>query len=188
MALRDWIQQGQNLIQEIVDRPESSTAWIQQLPRPLSRKILAYASELLEPGFWGSGLRMKDLSRDRIWLELPHRRKQSLSGGEIQAGALLSVAEWAFRILWAQQTHLSHATVRVESAHIEVKESLKFDVWLRGEFSSAFVEKIQMELLQAGKVNDEWSMAILNRSERQVGRVRLKLVWAAEFLLSAPSK
>lgn len=189
MALKDWIYQGQTLLQGLVEKPESSTAWIQQLPKPLSKRVLAYASELLEPSFWGSGLRIKDLSRERVWLELPLRRKQSLSSGEMQAGAILSVAEWAFRILWAQQSHLSHVEVRLHSATIEMDESLRYDLWLRGELSSAFMEKIQLGLLKKSSLKEEWNLSILNQSERQVGRVNIKLEWASRLLLgSSPAK
>src|SRR5690606_4744328 len=108
VMLREWVKQGQSTFKEFLKKPESTMSWIKQLPEPVSKKILSYASELLEPSFWGTGLRIKELGRDRIWLELPLRRRQSLSHGEMQLGALLSSAEWAFRMLWAQQIHLAH--------------------------------------------------------------------------------
>ncbi len=186
MTLRNWIEQGQNLLKEFLDKPESSTSWIKQLPEPVSKRVLAYASELLEPSFWGTGLRIRDLKRERIWLELPLRRRQSLSSGELQAGALLSTAEWAFRLLWSQQGHMSHSRVWLSHGEVELDGPLSTTVWLRGEFPLEMIERVQFELMKTGKVQEEWAMSILNTSERQIGRVHLQLNWSSDLLLAAP--
>lgn len=185
MRLKNWIQLGQDRLKEIWEKPEVSVPWIQQLPRPLAGKILSYASELLEPSFWGTGLRLRDLSRDRIGLVLPLRRRQTLAGGEMQMGALLSASEWAFRMLWIQQSHLHHNRLEFLEGRVEVDSSLNHSVLLRGDLSSELLEKVQIELMQQGHCEEEWTLAVLNLSERQVGRVHLKLRWSSPPLLSA---
>jgi hypothetical protein len=117
-------------------------------------------------------------------LERPVRRRQSLSSGELQAGALLSAAEWAFRLLWSQQVHLASGRVWLSAGKVDLEGPLEELVWLRGEFSLEWIEGVQLELAKTGKAREQWSMTLLNSSERQVGRVQLQLNWEHKPLLS----
>ena len=185
MNLKALLKQGQTMVEGVLQRPEQATQWIRQLPPFLSKPALAYASELLEPGFWGSGLRIKHLSRERIWLLLPHRRRQSLASGEMQLGSLVSVGEWAFRLLWAQHFHFSSQRLWLSQARIECEQPLTEDLWLRGELFVNDLERIQLQLQKTGQLQEEWSLSILNSSERQLGRIFLKVHLQSEKLLPA---
>ena len=173
-------------VRKIIRSPESAVPLLQKLPPPLAKHALTYASELLEPQLWGSRIRLRELRRDRLWLELPAPLRAFVEVAPSRAfGTLLSSAEWGFRLLWSQQSHLQDLKFRVIHAEVVLLKEVSFPLWLRGDVPASLIEGVQLALLKKSEVTWNWSLRILSDREVEVGSITLKILWHRQRQLAS---
>ena len=117
---------------EIRRNPKELSHWLESKNPALARIFLNATTEVTDPPLLGMGVRVEEISDSMVSVGLPYRWKNRSSDViGMSSGALVSVAEYATRLLWERHYDATRIRSEVLSVEIKIFSPISEKVWAR---------------------------------------------------------
>ena len=168
-----WID-GLSKLKGVVSHPRSFSNWLEPHSPHLARGLIGYTSEIFDSNAIGMGLRVLDWTDDGLELLLPIRWKNSHQGdGEIHRGALVSAAEFGYRLFWERHLVDPSSTIFISKIFCRIFEPLNSELRLLFEVSATERQIILFQVQSTGVTETSTEIAIHNPQGRRVASVEV---------------
>ncbi len=154
------------------DNPQIAFTALEKQSPWLARQALSRASDFLEPRLLGMGLEVKEWTDERIWVRLPKRQRNANSFGDFSSGSLVMAAEFSLLSLLSRHFDTRFSSLEIRGLELEVHETARGELWFRSEL----LVSERAHWLSQGKSPGHFEVAILNPSEKLIGRVRFQVI------------
>lgn len=152
---------------------EGAAEQVQKYSPWLSRQILQRASEW---PYWYSGVQVKELRDDQVWVHMPMSFRNSLDG-EISSGHLLLASELTLRLLLLQFRQEFPFRSRLRGGRVEIVHPVDQAVDFKFRIPFAERERIRLELARSMRSEEEFVFSALLSD----GRLAATFTWQVAF-------
>ena len=153
-------------LREVLQHPRTLGSLLEEKSPFLGRHLLSAASNLAEPFTAGMGLRVLQLSEERIEVVLPDWWRNHDSEGSLHNSALSVLGEFTARVFWERHLDLRRSQMRVLRAEAKFLKKISSEVRATLQMSEAEREGVLFRLRSQGEVTVESAVTIYDSKEQ----------------------
>ncbi len=160
-------------LRDVLENPRALGSLLEEKSPFLGRQLLSAASNLFEPFSAAMGLRVLQLSEERIEVVLPDWWRNHDSEGSLHNGALSVLGEFTARLFWERHLDLRRAQMRVRRIEVKFLKKISGEARATLQMSEAEREGVLFRLRSQGEVTVESAVSIYDSKEQLAAQLQI---------------